>query len=170
MKVRKAVINDIDEIMRVTAAAKAIMRRSGNTVQWVGDYPSKELWLSDINNGNAYVVLSEERIVAVFALIFGKDPTYSYIEGGSWPNDEPYATIHRAASDDSRHGIFTEITNYCSLRTPELRADTHEVNTIMKKALIKNGFARCGIIYLADGSPRVAYHKTCKGIIKEKKQ
>ena len=169
MRVRKAEIEDIDEIMRVTAAAKELMRQRGNLVQWVGDYPGRDLWLSDIDAGNAYVVLDKDYITAVFTLIFGEDPTYAYIENGSWPNNEPYATIHRAASDGLHHGIITEITNYCSLRTPNLRADTHEVNTVMKSALIKNGFARCGTIYLADGSPRVAFHKTCKGIITEEK-
>ena len=164
MRVRKAEIEDIDEIMRVTAAAKELMRQRGNLVQWVGDYPGRDLWLSDIDAGNAYVVLDNGRIVAAFAFIFGEDPTYAYIEDGSWPNDEPYATIHRAASDGSQHGIITEITNYCSLRTPNLRADTHEVNTVMKQALINNGFARCGTIYLADGSPRVAFHKICREI------
>ena len=167
MTIRKANLKDIDDIMRVTAAAKEIMRQRGNLVQWAGDYPGRDLWLSDIEAGNAYVVMDGEHIAAVFALIFGEDPTYAYIEDGSWPNSEPYATIHRAASDGTRHGIITEISNYCSLRTPNLRADTHEVNTVMKNALIKNGFARCGTIYLADGAPRVAYHKICKGMNKE---
>ena len=139
------------------------MRERGNLVQWAGDYPSKELWIADIENSNAYVVTDRSRIVAAFALIFGDDPAYSYIEG-SWPDDEPYATIHRAASDGSVHGVVDCIVDYCSLRTPNLRADTHEVNTVMIRALENNGFARCGTIYLADGTPRVAYHKTCKGI------
>ena len=164
MSIRKAEEKDIDEIMRVTKAAKETMRARGNSIQWAGGYPDKDLWLSDIKNGNAYVVERSGRIAAVFALIFGEDSTYGYIEDGSWLNDEPYATIHRAASDGSEHGIITEISDYCSLRTPNLRADTHEINTVMKNALLKNGFARCGIIYLADGTQRVAFHKICRGI------
>lgn len=168
MTVRKARKSDIDEIMRVTAAAKETMRSRGNTVQWAGDYPDRSLWLSDIKNKNAYVVTEDGNIVAAFAFIFGEDPTYGYIEG-EWPNDEPYATIHRAASDGSVHGVVTAITDYCSLRTANLRADTHEVNTVMKKALTKNGFERCGTIYLADGTPRVAFHKKCRLCNKEEK-
>jgi len=170
MRVRKAQKKDIDEIMRVTAAAKEIMRSRGNTVQWAGDYPSRELWLSDIKARNAYVVVDEGHIAAVFTLIFGDDPTYSVIEDGSWPNSEPYATIHRAGSDGSAKGIMNKISQYCSLRTPNLRADTHEVNTVMQKVLIKNGFVRCGIIHLADGTPRVAFHKICREFKTEEQQ
>ncbi|MEI3312611.1 MAG: GNAT family protein [Faecalibacterium prausnitzii] len=40
-----------------------------------------------------------------------------------------------------------------------LRADTHADNKIMQHLLEKNGFTRCGIIHVADGSPRFAYQK-----------
>ena len=39
----------------------------------------------------------------------------------------------------------------------ELRADTHEDNKIMQAVLERNGFEKCGIIYIEDGSPRIAY-------------
>ena len=71
MTVRRARKIDIDEIMRVTASAKELMRSRGNKVQWAEDYPSRGLWLSDISSKNAYVVEEEGRIVAAFAFIFG---------------------------------------------------------------------------------------------------
>ena len=40
-----------------------------------------------------------------------------------------------------------------------LRADTHADNKIMQHLLEKNGFTRCGVIHVADGSPRFAYQK-----------
>ena len=43
-----------------------------------------------------------------------------------------------------------------------LRIDTHEKNIPMQGCLAKNGFARCGIIYLEDGDPRIAYQKVIK--------
>ena len=39
------------------------------------------------------------------------------------------------------------------------RADTHADNKIMQHLLEKNGFTRCGVIHVADGSPRFAYQK-----------
>ena len=161
MTIRKAKKKDIEEIMRISAAAKETMRSRGNTVQWAGDYPSRDLWLDDIKKGQAYVVECDCDPVAAFALIFGDDPTYGYIEGGSWPNSRPYATIHRVASDGSRHGIVTAVTEYCSGLASDLRADTHEINCVMRRELTKNGFIRCGTIYLPDGTPRFAYHRIC---------
>ncbi len=39
------------------------------------------------------------------------------------------------------------------------RIDTHNDNKIMQHVIEKNGFIRCGIIYVKDGSPRIAYEK-----------
>ena len=166
MTVRKAAEKDLPEMIRVTEEAKKLKRSRGNFVQWTGEYPGPDVWASDIKDGNGYVVEENGRIVAAFAFIFGEDPTYGYIEG-SWLNDEPYATVHRVASDGSCGGVLKSIVDYCSLRTADLRADTHEVNYPMKTALIRSGFARCGIIYLADGAPRVAFHRLCKEYNKE---
>ena len=40
-----------------------------------------------------------------------------------------------------------------------LRVDTHEDNWNMNHFLIKHGFVRCGMIFVEDGTPRVAYEK-----------
>lgn len=40
-----------------------------------------------------------------------------------------------------------------------IRVDTHRDNISMQKMLLKNGFKYCGIIYLKDGSERLAYDK-----------
>lgn len=38
--------------------------------------------------------------------------------------------------------------------------DTHKDNKITRHLIEKNGFAKGGIIYVADCSPRIAYEKT----------
>lgn len=40
-----------------------------------------------------------------------------------------------------------------------MRIDTHENNKVMQHLIKKNGFQECGIIYVEDGSPRIAYEK-----------
>ena len=42
-------------------------------------------------------------------------------------------------------------------RINHIRIDTHEDNKIMQRAIARQGFSRCGIIHLANGSPRIAY-------------
>lgn len=40
-----------------------------------------------------------------------------------------------------------------------LRGDTHERNLPMRRAFERNGFERCGTIWVEDGTPRIAYQK-----------
>ena len=49
--------------------------------------------------------------------------------------------------------------SFCAGICPHLRIDTHEDNRIMQRAVEKLGFHRCGIIYVSDGSPRIAYER-----------
>lgn len=95
----------------------------------------------------------------VFALIIGEDPTYLRIEHGAWLNNSPYGTIHRLGSDGTRKGCFAECLTFCLNRIPNLRADTHRNNLTMQHLLEKYGFRRCGIIYVKDGSERLAYQR-----------
>ena len=100
--IRRAEERDVADILRVYAAARAFMRRSGNHAQWTNGYPSEEIVRSDIARGISWVLENEGHIAAVFALIPGDDPTYAHIEG-AWRDDSPYATIHRAGSDVLDH-------------------------------------------------------------------
>ena len=94
------------------------------------------------------------------AFVLGPDPTYAKIEDGQWLNDAlPYGTIHRLASAGKRPGVATDVINWCLEHCESLRADTHADNKIMQHLLEKNGFTRCGIIHVADGTPRIAYQR-----------
>lgn len=39
------------------------------------------------------------------------------------------------------------------------RVDTHGDNVIMRRCIERAGFVYCGIIYLLNGDPRLAYQK-----------
>ena len=39
-----------------------------------------------------------------------------------------------------------------------IRIDTHHDNLVMQQVLNKHGFMKCGVIYLKNGNPRLAYH------------
>lgn len=91
---------------------------------------------------------------------WGVDPTYQVIEDGAWLNDTlPYGTIHRLASSGKSKGVASAVIEWCLEHCQSLRADTHADNQIMQHLLEKNGFTRCGIIHVADGTPRIAYQK-----------
>lgn len=157
MIIRTAKPDEIDEIMEVYRKAKAFMLSTGNKSQWINGYPQKELIEEDIRLGQC-IVCEENGIHGVFAFIIGDDPTYNVIEDGAWLNDSPYGTIHRIGSDGVCHGILRNGVAYCREIIDNLRIDTHEDNKVMQHLVVKNGFRRCGIIHIADGSPRIAYH------------
>ncbi|MCR4938945.1 MAG: N-acetyltransferase [Treponemataceae bacterium] len=156
--IRKAEPADIPAIMNVYHAAQEIMIRTGNATQWGHSYPSEALVRDDIGQQVSYVLTNGEgRVCGVFAFLFGEEETYHYIEDGSWLNDKPYATIHRIASDGSEHGIFRSSIEFCKSLSDNIRIDTHHNNKIMQSLIEKSGFSRCGIIYVTDGSARIAY-------------
>lgn len=156
--IRPATEEDLPAIMSVLEAAKGIMRASGNTDQWKDGYPSQGIILSDITNGHGFVVDDCGIIVAYFAFIPSPEPTYSYIENGSWLEDTlPYHVIHRIGSTPDSHGVFKAILDWCRENDSNLRIDTHRDNRIMQHCILSYGFRYCGIIYLANGDERLAY-------------
>ncbi len=155
--IRKATNKDLDEILRIYATAREFMKATGNPTQWGDNFPPRDMLADDIKDGNLYVAEENGCICAVFAFIMGDDPTYSYIEDGGWISDKPYAAIHRVASDGSCHGILKRVVEYASSKISHLRIDTHMDNKVMQHLIEKCGFKKCGIIYVEDGSPRIAY-------------
>lgn len=160
MKVRKAVKEDLPEVMAVLEAAKGIMRDSGNVLQWVGGYPGEDVIIGDIGLGNGRVVLEGERIVGYFAFVPSPEPTYCRIVGGNWLNDSsPYHVVHRIGSYPEVHGVFKTLMDWCFTQDKNIRIDTHRDNLIMQHNIVKYGFTYCGIIYLASGDERLAYQR-----------
>ena len=156
--IRKAEKQDLSRIYEIYEIARQFMRDNGNHAQWgEGDRP-EELLEDDIQQGNLYVLEGDEaQIHAVFVFVEGPDPVYLHIEQGSWRSESEYAAVHRVASDGTVRGVLGIIMDYCKAQIPHLRIDTHEDNKVMQHVLEKYGFVRCGIVYMPDGNPRIAY-------------
>ncbi len=150
---------DLPRIMEIYDIAKAYMRANGNPNQWNGAYPDPETLRTDMEKQRLYVYKKNGRIHGVFMLLLEEEPTYAYIEDGSWREEAPYGTIHRLAGDGEVKGLFAKCVAFCEKKVPYLRADTHFDNHTMQHLLEKNGFERRGIIYLKNGDPRIAYQK-----------
>ena len=154
-QVRTAQHTDLPRIEEIYRKARQFMADNGNPNQWGKINPPTSQLEQDIARSELYVIHSEDIIHGVFYFAIGEDPTYGYIEG-SWLSDTPYGTIHRIAGDGSG-GILKTAVAFAKTETAHIRIDTHEDNKIMQNALARQGFQRCGIIYIADGSPRIAY-------------
>ncbi len=161
MEIRRATLAELDSIMAIYDDARAFMRMSGNAEQWNNGYPSKEVIVSDIEKGNLYVCDEVDRLLGVFCYFFGNDPTYLNIYDGEWLNGLPYGVIHRIAVSKEAHGkgVAACCFEYAFGKCENLKIDTHKDNIPMQRALEKNGFVRCGIIYLESGDSRIAFQK-----------
>ena len=167
MIIRPAAASDLPALRPVFEAAKGIMRADGNLDQWSAPgFPPDSLLLHDIARGGGFVLESSVMpgltghltLRAYFALLPSPEPTYDCIDG-AWLTDEPYGVIHRIASYPEDHGIFAAIIDLAAARYTHLRIDTHRDNRIMQHLIVKHGFTYCGIIWLTDGTPRLAYER-----------
>ena len=158
-RMRKTRPEDIDAVMALYDIGRQTMRNTGNTEQWTGGYPHRHMIEEDVRLGRSYVYEEDGVLQAVFALIWGEDPTYRSIDGAWLSDTVPYGTIHRIASRGEVPGLGSWCINWCLELCGSIRIDTHESNLPMRRTLEKLGFTYCGTILCDDGTPRRAYQK-----------
>lgn len=165
MKFRRAVETEINNIMNIIKQAQAYFKEKGIN-QWQDGYPNIKTINKDVTNKNSYVLLKDNHIIATVAVSFDGEKTYDHIYEGEWISDNEYAVIHRIAIDNNYKGlglssqIFKDIEQLCLNKgIHSIKVDTQEENISMQKLLDKNKFKYCGVIYLEDGSKRIAFEK-----------
>ena len=166
MEIRLAFPNEVDAIMQVMEDAKKCLADAGSD-QWQNGYPNEEVINNDIENGESYVMLDENNIIATTVISFTKEKSYENILDGKWITNGDYGVIHRIAVDNTHkgkglsHKIIKYAEEVCKQNNiHSIKVDTHEDNILMQSLLKKNGFEYCGIVYLEDGGKRVAFEKT----------
>lgn len=160
IEIRKANAEEIDILMGIYDRAKVFMQKSGNGNQWIAGYPSRELIMKGIDDGDCYVCLdADHEIVATFYFLMGVDPNYAKIEHGAWLNDKPYGVVHRLASTGKVKGISNYCLDWCFEKCHNIRVDTHKDNVVMQNAFKRNGYVYCGIIHVQNGTERLAFQK-----------
>lgn len=155
-QIRKTMIEDIPELLQLFENGKKTQIATGNPNQWSIGYPGEALLLKDVESGSSYVMEENGEIIATFYLLHGEDPTYQVIEG-MWLNCQPYVTIHRITSKYAKQGIGKECIEWVQQYYSNIKIDTHELNWPMRRLVEQLGFRYCGVIYLLNGDPRVAY-------------
>ena len=163
MYIRKSTLEDLPEILNLYQQARIFMRENGNAGQWGDSYPDTEIVRQDIAEGNSYLCEEDEggvrQVLAVFYYSEQGEPDYDRIDDGCWLNAAPYGVIHRIASSSGRRGAASFCIDWAFRRCLNLRIDTHRDNLPMQNLLKKNGFVRCGIVYIRDGSQRIAFQR-----------
>lgn len=155
-EIRKANLNEIPRIMEIINQAKVEMAKVSD--QWQNGYPNELSIQSDIEAGVGYVLVVDSGVIGYSAIIEGPDANYSYIEG-AWKSDAPYYVIHRVAIANEckgkgfAHFFFEYVKNLSNV----VRVDTHEKNMSMQRAILKEDFEYCGVVYVGVNQPRYAY-------------
>lgn len=154
IELRKAKLTEVKSILNIIQDGQSFLKSQGLD-QWQNGYPNESSIINDINNGNCYVLIDNDKIVATAAIIYDIDPNYNIIYEGEWLTNFPYMVIHRIATKQEyrNKGYASKIIELTKEEMEikniySLRIDTHEFNFPMQKMLSKNGFIKCGTIYL----------------------
>lgn len=168
MEFRQAKISDLDQIVEIIELSKKYLKET-KVDQWQDGYPAKEDLRRDIESGNSYVLTNKDEIVATTVISLDGESTYNSIFNGEWITNEDYIVIHRVAVHDKYKGkgIFKELIKEAESLAlnkgiSSIKIDTHRDNISMQRAVVKNDFKKCGIIYLEEGSERIAFEKVLK--------
>ncbi|HFE9682633.1 TPA: GNAT family N-acetyltransferase [Clostridium perfringens] len=168
MEFRQAKISDLDQIVEIIELSKKYLKKT-KVDQWQDGYPEKEDLRRDIESGSSYVLTNKDEIVATTVISLDGESTYNSIFNGEWITNEDYIVMHRVAVHDKYKGkgIFKELIKEAESLAlnkgiSSIKIDTHRDNISMQRAVVKNDFKKCGIIYLEDGSERIAFEKVLK--------
>lgn len=168
MEFRQAKISDLDQIVEIIELSKKYLKET-KVDQWQDGYPEKEDLRIDIESRNSYVLTNKDEIVATTVISLDGESTYNSIFNGEWITNEDYIVMHRVAVHDKYKGkgIFKELIKEAESLAlnkgiSSIKIDTHRDNISMQRAVVKNDFKKCGIIYLEDGSERIAFEKVLK--------
>ena len=160
---RKATMLDAPAVTAIYDGARKILKESG-IPQWQEGVPGRESFITDVQHGAAYVIEDEGNVIGTVQII-DHEPYYDVIDG-AWTTENALVA-HRVAvyNDCRKHGVgsmlISEAEKIAKAKGKEaLRLDTHEKNFRMRGMLEKNGFKIVGVVYMPDGSPRLAYEKT----------
>ena len=161
---RRASADDVPGIMEIIDYAREKMLEAGKK-QWDASYPTLEHISGDLEAGHGYVLCADGEIAAYGAVVFGEEPAYRHIRGGSWLSIQPYVVLHRLAVSGKykRNGMATrfmaEVEAMMRMRgVHSFKVDTNYDNEAMLSLLDKLQFRYCGEIEYEKGT-RMAYEK-----------
>jgi RimJ/RimL family protein N-acetyltransferase len=164
LKLKQSLPKDSKKILEILQSASKFLAEQGIN-QWQNNYPNQAIIENDINEGISYVLVDDQnQILSVATLDTKPEPNYKIILEGEWLNEQPYATIHRIATNPEHAGkgvakaTFEYLIEQAKLLGfHEIRIDTHPDNHIMQHIISASGFEYRGIILVADQTERFAY-------------
>ncbi|MCT4542814.1 MAG: GNAT family N-acetyltransferase [Vallitalea sp.] len=146
--IRKATINDINSIMKVKIEAVNVMKQDNND-QWDDEYPSKEMFINDINSNELYVYEIENEIAGVMCITTKEDDEYKPV---NWSVTGKHFIVHRLAIADKfrKNGIAMKLLSYAETLGKENDILIIKLDTFSKNKRAQNLFVKMGYNYVSD--------------------
>ncbi|QZT37006.1 GNAT family N-acetyltransferase [Halosquirtibacter xylanolyticus] len=150
--VRRATLDDLDAIAIIVKAAVAYMNSKGN-FQWSEDYPSKDVFVKDIENGELWVAELDNAVAGVAAINKDHTPEYDTLV---WNHSGAYWGIHRIAISEAYKGrriaesLFLKAESLSKASGDSyMRIDTNILNKPAQRLFERLGYGYCGQVYFA---------------------
>lgn len=167
MIIRHANKTDLIDIMVIIEKAKIYMKEN-KINQWNEIYPNEDVFLADLKENRLYVADIDGKVIGMAVLVLDGDADYKNIDG-KWLFDGKYGVIHRIAvhPDFKSQNVAKNLLNFfenklINLGYNSIRVDTHKDNKSMLRFIEKNGFQKCGIVYIRKTDERIAFEKLLK--------
>ena len=162
MIIRHANKTDLIDIMVIIEKAKIYMKEN-KINQWSKNYPNEDVFLTDLKENRLYVAEIDKKVVGMAVLVLDGDADYKNING-KWLSDGKYGVIHRIAVNPvyKSQNVAKNLLDFFEDKLKELnydsiRVDTHKDNKSMLRFIEKNGFQKCGIVYIRKTDERIAF-------------
>ena len=152
---RKARVEDIPEMLSVTAEASAFLKQCG-VDQWQDGFPNRAVLEQDIARGNCWLFTCGEELAGLVSVYMEEDDDYTASDA-AWltPADSRYGVIHRTAARAKYRGtgLATEMVQLAEdiiqgSGCGSVRADTHPDNQVVRRLLTRRGYTECGTVWL----------------------
>ena len=168
MEFRNSCLQDVPQLEQIVRDAVEQLRAAG-VPQWQKGYPNREIILQDIEQGVGYVMAEGGLVLGMLTILTSPEPSYAEIDG-AWPDDAPYASLHRVCVAKGHKGrgiagaMFAAAEPICRrLGFSSIRIDTEPHNLPMQQAVMKAGYRPCGMLKIVRnveaGDPRIGYQK-----------
>ena len=149
--IRKAQLDEIDELMAITQACANDMISNG-IFQWNEHYPNREAFVEDVENGELFVLSKEDSIVGCIVISYIKDKEYDDVKWLTPDAENIY--IHRLAIHPAfqGQGLARRMMDFAEdfakeAKATSVRLDTFSQNKRNQRFYEARGYTRLGDVY-----------------------
>ncbi len=151
MRLRRATMEDLNEVMQLVRRVVPLMRESGN-LQWDDAYPDVSVFESDVEKGLLWIAEIDARIAGIAAITTDQAPEYAEV---GWDITESAIVVHRLAVDPAfrGRGVAAALMHQAEMVGMErgiqvVRVDTNSQNQATQILFPKLGYVCAGEIGL----------------------